>query len=387
MSPANRILIVGAGFSGAVLGRELARLLDARILLIDVRDHVAGNCYTERDAGTQVMLHRYGPHIFHTSREDVWKYVRSFSEFGTYVHHIKAAIPRGIYALPINLSTINQFFGKRFTPVEARTFVETLGDKSIREPQNFEEQALKFIGKELYEAFFYGYSKKQWGCEPRELSAAILKRLPVRFNYSDDYYGDRYQGIPVDGYTAIIERILAHDSLEVRLSTEWDAAMAGEFEHVIFTGPLDQFYGYRFGRLGYRTVFWDHKQERGDYQGCAQINYPDMSQPFTRVIEHKHFTPWENHEETIVSNEFSKETGEGDVPYYPKRLATDKALLAQYLRLAEQETKVSFLGRLATYRYLDMHHIIGEALDFAPRLAKAIRNGQPRPVFPEATLL
>lgn len=387
MSTANRILIVGAGFSGAVLGRELAQLLDARILLIDVRDHVAGNCYTERDAQTQVMLHRYGPHIFHTSRDDVWSYVRRFSEFGTYVHHIKASIPSGIYGLPINLSTINQFFGKTFTPTEARAFVETLGDKSIKEPQNFEEQALKFIGKELYEAFFYGYSKKQWGCEPRELSASILKRLPVRFNYSDDYYGDRYQGIPVDGYTAIIERILAHEKLEVRLSTSWDPAMAGEFEHVIFTGPLDQFYGFRFGRLGYRTVFWNHKQERGDYQGSAQINYPDMSQPYTRVIEHKHFTPWENHEETIVSNEFSKETEEEDVPYYPKRLAPDKELLAQYLKLAEQETKVSFLGRLATYRYLDMHQIIGEALDFAPRLANAIRNRQPRPVFPEAPLL
>jgi len=382
-----RLLIVGAGFSGAVLGRELARLLDAQILLIDVRDHVAGNCYTERDAGTQVMLHRYGPHIFHTSRDDVWGYVRRFSEFGTFVNRIKASIPRGMFALPINLSTINQFFGKRFTPTEARAFVETLGDKSIKEPQNFEEQALRFIGKDLYEAFFYGYSKKQWGCEPRELSASILKRLPVRFNYNDDYYADRYQGIPVDGYTAIIERILAHEKLEVRLSTSWDPAMTDEFEHVIFTGPLDQFYGYRFGRLGYRTVFWDQKRERGDYQGNPQIHYSDMSQPFTRVIEHKHFTPWENHEETIVSTEFSKETGEGDVPYYPKRLASDKELLVRYLDLAKQETKVSFLGRLATYRYLDMHQIIGEALDFAPLLASAIRDGQPRPVFPEATLV
>jgi len=387
MSSANRILIVGAGFSGAVLGRELAQLLDARVLLIDVRDHVAGNCYTERDARTQVMLHRYGPHIFHTSRDDVWSYVRRFSEFGTFVNRIKASLPRGVFSLPINLATINQFFGKRFTPTEARAFVETLGDKSIKEPQNFEEQALKFIGKELYEAFFYGYSKKQWGCEPRELSASILKRLPVRFSYNDDYYADRYQGIPLEGYTRIIEGILAHEKLEVRLSTPWDPAMTSEFEHVIFTGPLDQFYGYRFGRLGYRTVFWNHKQERGDYQGNAQIHYPDMSHPFTRVIEHKHFTPWENHDETIVSNEFSKETGEADIPYYPKRLAQDKLLLAQYLDTARQETKVSFLGRLATYRYLDMHQIIGEALDFAPRLANAIRDRQPRPVFPEAPLL
>lgn len=387
MSQANRILIVGGGFSGAVLSRELAQLLDARILLIDVRDHLAGNCHMERDAGTQVMIHRYGPHIFHTSREDVWNYVRRFSEFGPFVNRIKASIPRGIYGLPINLLTINQFFGKRFSPAEACAFIESLGDKSIAEPRNFEEQALKFIGRELYEAFFYGYSKKQWGCEPRELSASILKRLPVRFNYNDDYYNDRYQGIPVDGYTAIIERIVAHENIEVRLATSWEPRMEAEFEHVIFTGPLDQFYGYRFGRLGYRTVFWDHQRARGDFQGNALINYPDMADSFTRVIEHKHFAPWEDHEETIVSTEFSKETEEADVPYYPKRLAPDKALLAQYLKLARQETKISFLGRLATYRYLDMHQVIGEALDFAPRLADAMRHHKPRPILPEATLL
>jgi len=387
MGSATRILIVGAGFSGAVLGRELAESLDAKILLIDSRDHLGGNCHTERDAGTQVMVHRYGPHIFHTSRGDVWNYVRRFSEFGSYVNRVKASIPRGIFGLPINLATINQFFGKRFTPAEARAFVETLGDKSIGEPQNFEEQALKFIGKELYEAFFYGYSKKQWGCEPRELSASVLKRLPVRFNYNDDYYGDKYQGIPVDGYTAIIERIVAHEKMEIRLSTSWEPQITNEFDHVIFTGSLDQFYGHRFGRLGYRTVYWDKRQEHGDFQGNAVINYTDMSEPHTRVIEHKHLMPWESHDESIVWKEFSKETEAADIPYYPKRLAPDKALLAQYLKLAQLETKVSFLGRLATYRYLDMHQVIGEALDFAPRLASAIRADQPRPVFPDATLL
>lgn len=386
MIPSIRILIVGAGFSGAVAGRELARLLDAEIVIIDVRDHVAGNCYTARDPATQVMVHRYGPHIFHTSREDVWNYVRHFSEFGVYINRVKASIPKGVFGLPINLTTINKFFGKNFTSDEARAFIETLGDKNIGEPQNFEEQALKFIGRELYEAFFYGYSKKQWGCEPRELLASILKRLPVRFDNNDDYYDDRYQGIPVDGYTPIIERVLKHKKLQVRLSTPWDAAMANDFDHVIFTGPLDQFYAFRFGRLGYRTVFWETKQAAGDYQGNAVINYPDMAQPHTRVLEHKHFAPWEKHDETIVWTEFSKETGEADVPYYPKRLAPDKVLLAKYLKLAQKETRVSFLGRLATYRYLDMHQVIAEALDFAPRLAEALRDGGPRPVFPDVPL-
>jgi UDP-galactopyranose mutase len=387
MGSPTRILIVGAGFSGAVLGRELAESLDAKILLIDSRDHLGGNCHTERDAGTQVMVHRYGPHIFHTSRGDVWNYVRRFSEFGCFVNRVKASIPRGIFGLPINLATINQFFGRRFTPAEARAFIETLGDKSIGEPQNFEEQALKFIGKELYEAFFYGYSKKQWGCEPRELSASVLKRLPVRFNYNDDYYGDKFQGIPVDGYTAIVERMVAHEKIEVRLSTAWDPQMTTEFQHVIFTGALDQFYGCRFGRLGYRTVYWDKKHERGDGQGNAVVNYTALNEPFTRVIEHKHLMPWEDHDETVVWTEFSKETDAADIPYYPKRLGADKTLLSRYLKLAQQETKVSFLGRLATYRYLDMHQVIGEAIDFAPRLANAIRTNQTRPVFPAATLL
>jgi UDP-galactopyranose mutase len=383
MSQSNRILIVGAGFSGAVLSRELAELLDARVLLIDVRDHVAGNCHTERDPGSGVMLHKYGAHIFHTGREDVWNYVRRFSEFGPYVNRVKASTRRGVFPLPINLMTINQFFGKRFSPAEARAFIGTLGDPAIGEPRNFEEQALKFVGRELYDAFLYGYTKKQWGCEPRELAASLLQRLPIRFNYDDSYFSDRFQGIPVDGYTAVIERILAHENIEVKLRTPWHPGMEEEFTHVIFTGPIDHYYNHRFGRLGYRTVFWDHREARGDFQGNAVINYPDMSDAFTRVVEHKHFAPWEDHEKTVVSTEFSKETGEADVPYYPKRLAPDKAVLDQYLKLARQETKTSFLGRLATYRYLDMHQVIAEALDFAPRLAHAMRDRQPRPILPD----
>jgi len=380
---ASRILVVGAGFSGAVIARELAEKLDHPILVLEARDHVAGNCHTERDAKTGVMLHKYGAHIFHTPREDVWNYVRRYSEFGPYLHRVRASTPRGVFGLPLNLMTINHFFGRRFSPAEAEAHIATLADSTIGEPRNFEEQALKFVGRELYDTFFYGYTKKQWGCEPRELSASILKRLPVRFNYDDSYFGDRFQGIPVDGYTAIIERLLAHEKIEVKLGTPWQAGLGAEFAHVIFTGPIDHYYNHRFGRLGYRTMFWDQSTHRGDYQGTSVMNYPDPAVPYTRVVEHKHFAPWESHEQTAVFTEFSKETTETDVPFYPKSLAPDKVLLAKYLELARNETQVSFLGRLATYRYLDMHQVVAEALDFAPALAAAIREKQPRPVLPK----
>ena len=377
-----RILVVGAGFSGAVIARELAEKIGCRVLVIDSRDHVAGNCHTERDAKTGVMLHKYGAHIFHTEREDVWNYVRRYSEFGPYLHRVRASTPRGVFGLPLNLMTINHFFGRRFSPAEAQAFIATLADPAIGEPRNFEEQALKFVGRELYETFFYGYTKKQWGCEPRELSASILKRLPVRFNYDDSYFSDRFQGIPVDGYTAIVERLLAHENIEVKLGAPWQAGLGAEFAHVIFTGPIDHYYNHRFGRLGYRTMYWDQSTHRGDYQGTSVMNYPDPAVPFTRIVEHKHFAPWESHEQTAVFTEYSKETTAADVPFYPKSLAPDKVLLAQYLELARDETQVSFLGRLATYRYLDMHQVVAEALDFAPVLAEAIRQKKPRPVLP-----
>lgn len=377
-----RILVVGAGFSGAISARALADSFPASVLVIDEREHIAGNCHTERDAATGIMVHRYGPHIFHTSRQDVWDYVRRFGEFGPYVNRVKASISRGVFGLPINLHTINQFFGKRFGPEEARAFIASLGDTSIQAPKNFEEQALKMIGADLYQAFFYGYTRKQWGCEPRELPASILQRLPVRFNYDDNYYNSRFQGIPVDGYTEIIRSILDHERIEVQLGTRWDPAMLDEFEHVIFTGPLDRFYGHRYGRLGYRTVFWETQRHTGDFQGNAVINYPDPQDPFTRIHEHKHFAPWENHAETLVFREFAKETESSDIPYYPKRLAADRALLAQYFELARNERKVSFLGRLATYRYLDMHQVIGEALDFVPKFLDARRSHSDPPIFP-----
>ncbi len=380
----SRILVVGAGFSGAVIARELARELDTKVLVIDERPHVAGNCYTERDPKHGIMLHKYGAHIFHTDRDDVWTYIRQFSDFGPYVNRVKASTRRGVFPLPINLMTINNFFGKRFSPKEAQAFIAGLGDPTIGEPQNFEEQALKFVGREFYETFFLGYTKKQWGCDPRELPASLLKRLPIRFDYNDSYFNDRYQGIPIDGYTAIVERVLADERIEVKLGMAWQPGMESEFGHVIFTGPIDHYYQHRFGRLGYRTVFWEQAYHEGDFQGNAVINYPDQDVPFTRILEHKHFAPWEKHDHTAVFTEYSKETSPTDVPYYPKRLAPDKALLAKYRELAEAESRVSFVGRLATYRYLDMHQVVAEALDFAPTLAAAIRENKARPAFPAA---
>jgi len=361
-------LIVGAGFSGAVLARALAEHGRARVLVIDAREHIGGTCHTARDEATGVMVHQYGPHIFHTNRQDVWDYVNGFGEFRPYINRVKASIDKGIFSLPVNLHTINQFFGKNLSPAGARAFIASLGDSSIGESANFEEQALKLIGRELYDAFFYGYSKKQWGCEPRELPASILKRLPIRFNYNDNYYDSVFQGIPMDGYSAVISRILAHPGIEVKTGLAFDRSMRGEFDHVFYTGAIDAYYGYSLGRLSYRTVFWDRVEGGDDMQGTAVINYPGIDIRHTRVLEHKHFTPWESHDHSVSFIEYSKETEATDVPHYPKRLPDDRLLLNDYAAMAREDHGVSFLGRLATYRYLDMDQVIAEALDFSGRV-------------------
>lgn len=357
--------VVGAGFAGAVMARELARHTDRRVIVFDERSHVAGNCHTERDERTGVLVHRYGSHIFHTEREDVWAYVNALMPFRPYVHRVMACSPRGMFSLPINLLTINQFFGKNFSPNEARAFLDTLGDKSIREPQNFEEQALRFVGRELYDNFFLGYTKKHWGCEPTEIPASVLKRLPVRFNYNDCYYDSPLQGIPEHGYTELVRRILDQPQIEVRLNEKFGADRCGEFAHVFFTGPIDAFFNFQHGRLSYRTVTFERHEAEGDFQGTSVINYTDLKVPFTRIHEYKHYMRWEKHDRTVAFSEYSHATGEQDIPYYPVRRPADKALLKQYFALAEAATGVSFLGRLATYRYLDMHNVIAESLDFA----------------------
>lgn len=379
----SRFLIIGSGFSGAVLANQLTQNSDCHIDIWEERNHIGGNCHTSRDEETGIMVHRYGPHIFNTDKKEIWDFVNSFMEFHPYVHRVKAMHNEKVYSLPVNLLTLNQFFNKTFTPNSAREYLNTLGNKNIIEPKNFEEQALQFIGKELYQAFFYGYTKKQWGCEPSELPSSILKRIPVRFNYDDNYHNNIYTGIPTDGYTQLINKLLDHPSIHIHLNRKFDPSEnVSEYEHVFYTGPIDAYFNYEFGRLGYRTVTFESSVHEGDYQGVTQMNYCDVNIPFTRITEHKHFTPWEQHEKTIIFKEFSKETGKEDIPYYPKRLKEDKNLLNQYRQKAQALSKISFLGRLATYRYMDMHHVIGEALEFSKDFLTAFRSKTLLPVFP-----
>ncbi len=384
--PKTKLLMVGAGLSGAVIGRHLAEA-GHEITVVDARSHIGGNCHTERDEKTGVNVHVYGPHIFHTDDGEVWDYVNQFETFMPYKNRVKTTSldpqgVRGVFSLPINLHTINQFFGKTLRPDEARDFiVNEQADTSINDPQTFEEQAMRFVGKDLYEAFFKGYTIKQWGMHPSELPASILKRLPVRFNYDDNYFFHKYQGMPENGYTAMIEKILDHPSISVKLETVFDRKMGEVFDHVFYSGPLDGYFDYELGRLGYRTLDFERFDFDGDYQGCAVMNYGEESVPYTRITEHKHFSPWEEHDGSVCYREFSRAAEPEDIPYYPIRQVKEKAQLADYVALAEQTEGVTFVGRLGTYRYLDMDVTIREALDTARGFATALETGEKAPAF------
>ena len=374
------ILIVGAGFSGVVIARQLAEQ-GHHIRIIDQRDHIGGNSYDARDPQTDVMVHVYGPHIFHTDNETVWNYVTQHAEMMPYVNRVKATVNGQVFSLPINLHTINQFFAKTCSPDEARALIAEKGDSSILEPKTFEEQALRFIGKELYEAFFKGYTIKQWGMEPSQLPASILKRLPVRFNYDDNYFNHRFQGMPKLGYTKMIESIANHENITIELQQSFNAEEREQYDHVFYSGPLDAFYSYQCGRLGYRTLDFEKFTWQGDYQGCAVMNYCSLDVPYTRITEHKYFSPWESHEGSVCYKEYSRECGEKDIPYYPIRQMGEMALLDKYLSLAENEKNMTFVGRLGTYRYLDMDVTIAEALNTADKYLSSLSSNESMPVF------
>jgi UDP-galactopyranose mutase len=380
MAGRGRIAVVGAGLSGAVIGRELA-LKGYKVEAFDSRDHIAGNCHTERDKDTGVMVHIYGPHIFHTDDTEVWDYVNGFQTFMPYKNRVKTTSGGKVYSLPVNLHTINQFFDKTFRPDEARVFIEEIADTSITDPQTFEDQAMRFVGKGLYEAFFKGYTQKQWGCSPTELPASILKRLPVRFNYDDNYFAHKYQGMPENGYTDMIGQILDHPNITVHLETTFSRSQKDDFDHVFWSGPLDTYLNNEFGPLGYRTLDFERFTYDGDYQGTAVMNYGDVDVPFTRITEHKHFSPWEEHQGSVCYREFSRACGPDDIPYYPIRLVKDKEQLEQYVERAKQETGITFVGRLGTYRYLDMDVTIREALDTAREFLGRMAENAPVPVF------
>jgi UDP-galactopyranose mutase len=358
-----KTLIVGAGFSGAVIARKLAEI-GRKSLVIDQRDHVAGNCHTKRDPETGVMVHQYGPHIFHTDNDEVWNFITRFCEMMPFVNRVKTTVGGKVYSLPINLHTINQFFGTTMSPEEAEKFIrEKKADKTITDPQNFEEQALSMVGRELYEAFFKGYTEKQWGMSPTKLPASILKRLPLRFNYNDNYFSHKYQGIPRDGYSDAVNNILEHQDIELRLGESFESYDPKEFDHVFYSGPIDRYFNFSRGRLGYRTLDFQVTRHDGDYQGTAVMNYGDPEVPYTRISEHKHFAPWESHERTFCYTEYSRMCEEDDIPYYPIRLVDEKVMLDEYEALAKNEEHTTFIGRLGTYRYLDMDVTISEALE------------------------
>lgn len=375
-----RYCVVGAGLSGAVIARSLGEA-GHKVLVVDERSHLGGNCHSARDPETGVMTHIYGPHIFHTSNERVWSYVTRFAEMRPYNHRVAAVAKSGVYSLPLNLMTINQFFKRCMGPAEARAFIASKAHK-IEEPQNFEEQALALMGEELYEAFFKGYTSKQWGMSPTDLPASVLKRLPARFDYNDSYFAHHYQAIPSNGYTAMAENILRAPNVDVRLNCRFEE-LSENFAHVFYSGPLDRFFGFRLGRLGYRTLDFERMIDKGDFQGAAVINYCDADVPFTRITEHKYFAPWEKDtfDMTLCYREYSRAAVASDIPYYPIRLANEQKLLCSYIELARASEKVSFVGRLGTYRYLDMDVTIEEALAASDRALELIARGEAPPSF------
>ncbi len=371
--------IVGAGFSGAVVARQLAEA-GHQITVFDTRDHVAGNCFTKRHE-SGVMVHVYGPHIFHTQHEHVWNFITRFGVMKAYRHTVSAMSGGKKYQLPMNLTLINDFFGTNFTPAQAEAFITEKADKSITNPVSFEDQALRFVGRELYEAFFKGYTKKQWGVDPTALPASILARLPLRFTADDSYFNHPFQGIPEHGYTPIVEAILDHPSINVHLNTEFNPSGAHAYDHVVWTGPIDAYFGFAHGRLGYRTLDFVQEVHDGDVQGCPVLNYCDESVPYTRITEHKHFAPWEHHDKSVTYTEYSRLCTEADTPYYPIRLVEEKDQLVKYVELARAQRGVTFLGRLGTYRYLDMDVTIHEALNAASGMLDAIGANSDIPSF------
>lgn len=372
--------IAGAGLSGAVIANELAKN-GYQVHVFEPREHIGGNCFSYRDQTTGVMVHKYGPHIFHTNNKLVWDYVNNLVEFKPYINRVKAHTNGEVFSLPINLHTINQFFKKQLSPLLAKDFIKQQSDSSIEVAHSFEEQALKFIGRPLYEAFFKEYTLKQWGRSPSELPASILKRLPVRFNYDDNYFNHSYQGMPKDGYTPLIEKLLNHKNIKIYFGKKLERSEIRNYDHVFFSGKIDEYFEYQYGTLSYRTLDFIPIRSKGDYQGAAVINYCDNVEKFTRISEHKHFAPWEFHEDTICFKEYSREADENDIPYYPVRLVNDSDILSNYVSLAQREDGITFVGRLGTYRYLDMDVTIEEALNTANQFISNTASKSKMPSF------
>ncbi|AKT52391.1 UDP-galactopyranose mutase [Arsenicicoccus sp. oral taxon 190] len=382
------LVVVGSGLFGLTVAQQVAERFDRKVLILDRRSHVGGNAYSEIDPDTGIEVHKYGAHLFHTSNERVWDYVNRFTSFTGYQHRVYTNHGGEVFPMPINLGTINQFFRAAYSPDEARALIREqaaeLGDK---EPENFVEKGVSLIGRPLYEAFIAHYTAKQWQTDPEKLSADIITRLPVRFTYDNRYFNDTYEGLPTQGYTAWLERMADHPNIEVRLDTDFFDG-SGECSKgnvvgnvpVVYTGPVDRYFDYQAGRLGWRTI--DLEEERldvGDFQGCPVMNYPDAEVPFTRILEFRHFHPERDmaKDRTIIHREYSRFAGEGDEPYYPVNTPEDRQQLLAYRDLGKAERGVLFGGRLGTYKYFDMHMAIGAALSMVDnKLAPHFEQGE-----------
>lgn len=352
-------LIVGAGFFGSICANELNKK-GKKVLVIESRNHIGGNCYTSNRDG--INIHEYGPHIFHTSNEEVWKWINQYVEFNNFSYRPVANYNDELYSLPFNMWTFNKLWNV-ITPSQAKLMIESQS-KGIGEPLNLEEQAIKLVGKDVYEKLIKGYTTKQWMKDPKDLPKEIIKRLPVRFTYDSNYYFDKYQGIPIGGYTQIFDKLL--DGIEVRLNTDYFTDELPEHKKVIYTGPIDKFFNYKFGKLEYKTVRLEHKHlDTPNYQGVAVTNYTNVEIPYTRIIEHKHFEYGQT-ETTWISHEYPEQyVADVTEPYYPVNDFENNQMFEKYKEESEKiKDSVLFGGRLGEYKYYDMHQVIESALGF-----------------------
>src|ERR1700712_943103 len=366
------LLVVGSGFFGLTVAERMADAYGLHVTVIERRDHLGGNAYSEPDPDTGIEIHRYGAHLFHTSNERVWEYVNRFSAFTSYVHRVYAKHRGEVFPLPINLGTINQFFRSALGPDEARALVieqaEELGGAA---PQNLGENAIHLIGRPLYEAFIRDYTAKQWQTDPKLLPADVISRLPVRYNYDNRYFNDAHEGLPVDGYTALLERMADHPRITVQLDTDFFTSEAyGKAKTVgnvpiVYTGPIDRYFDSSLGDLAWRTLDFEREVlPVGDFQGTSVMNYSDLDVPYTRIHEFKHFHPEREspRDATVIMREYSRFAEAGDEPYYPVNRPADRNRLMRYREFTAEEPDVYFGGRLGTYQYLDMHMAIGSAI-------------------------
>jgi len=385
------LIVVGSGFFGLTVAEQAASELGKRVLVVEKRSHIGGNAYSENEPETGIEVHKYGAHLFHTSNERVWEYVNRFTDFTDYQHRVFAMHDGTAYQFPMGLGLINQFFGRYYSPEEAKTLIEE--QREGLDPAaatNLEERGIALIGKPLYDAFVKHYTAKQWQTDPTDLPPEIISRLPVRYTFNNRYFNDTYEGLPVDGYAAWLEKMAAHEHIDVRTGTDWfevrDSIRAENPDApVVYTGPLDQYFDYAEGRLGWRTLDFEQEVlEVGDFQGTPVMNYNDADVPYTRIHEFRHFHPERSEypsDKTVIVKEYSRFASEDDEVYYPINTPEDREKLEAYRRLAAEEAEqhnVLFGGRLGTYQYLDMHMAIAAALTlFDNQLRPFFESGEP----------